>query len=378
MRASTSSEEMQVARVGGRVTIGDVAARAQVSVTTVSRVMNDRNGVSEATALHVRDVIEELGYESSLVARSLRNVRTHVIGVLVPGIEPYGAELLKGASLALQGGRYELVVYAGGMNGEDNWERRSLSRLGGTLTDGVILVAPTVEVVAGSHPIVAVDSRVGGSTLPTIDSENFEGARAATRHLLDLGHRRIGFLAGRPDLASARTREAGHRAALAEAGIDFDRQLVQVGNFTEETAEAPAHALLDLADRPTAIFAANDRSAIQVMRTAAERGLCVPEDLSVVGFDNIPESALTEPTLTTVDQSIQAMGAEAVRVLLELIERPEDHDPLDPVHVRLPTQLVVRRSTAPPVGAPSPATPAPAPGQATASPFRADEGAPQP
>jgi LacI family transcriptional regulator len=189
---------------------------------------------------------------------------------------------------------------------------------------------------------------VGGSKLPTIDAQNFEGAIAVTEHLIELGHRRIAFLAGRPDLESARRREAGYRAALQAAGIAFDPELVRVGGFTQETAEVPARELLTITDRPTAVFAANDLSAIQTMRTAVELGIEIPADLSVVGFDNIPESALTDPPLTTVDQSIQALGHEAVRTLVELIEHPERHDDADPIHITLPTKLVIRRSSAPP------------------------------
>ncbi|MGB3735084.1 MAG: LacI family DNA-binding transcriptional regulator [Ilumatobacter sp.] len=325
-----------------RVTIGDVAERAGVSIATVSRAVNQKYGVSPKTVDKVREVIDELGYESSLVARSLRNTRTNVIGILVPGIDPFGAELLKGAARAMQETDFELVVYAGGLHGESGWERRYLSRLSGTLTDGIILVAPTVLEVDATHPVVAVDPHLGASTVPSVDSQNFEGAQAATRHLLDLGHRRIGFLAGRSDLESARRREAGYRSALADAGVSFDPTLIQAGGFTEETSEVPALTLLSLADRPTAIFAANDLSAIQVLRTATQLGLSVPDDLSVVGFDNIPESAMTDPPLTTVDQSIQSLGEEAVRILVDLIERPDRAGRV--AHTTLPTSLVVRKS----------------------------------
>jgi LacI family transcriptional regulator len=331
-----------------RVTIGDVADRAGVSIATVSRVVNGRYGVATETHERVMAVIDDLGYESSLVARSLRSQRTNVIGILVADIEPFSAELLKGAARALHGSDFELVVYAAGQHDTEGWERRYLSRLAGTLTDGTILVTPTVIDVASNQPVVAVDPHVGGSSLPTIDSQNFEGARAMTEHLIDLGHRRIAFLAGRPDLESARRREAGYRAALDGAGIAFDPQLVLVGGFKEETAEAPARELLRRDPRPTAIFAANDQMAIQTMRTAAELGVRVPDDVSIAGFDNIPESALTSPPLTTVDQSIQALGHEAVRTLLSLIDDPDGNDPLHPIHITLPTELVIRSTTAPP------------------------------
>ena len=333
---------------GTRITIGDVAARAGVSIATVSRVVNERYGVAAETSVRVREVIEELGYESSLIARSLRSHRTNVIGILVPDIEPFSAELLKGAARALHHLAFELVVYSSGMPGREGWERRYLSRLAGTLADGIILVTPSVVEVRVDHPVVAVDPHVGGSTLPDRRRPELRGcAREATRHLLQLGHRRIGFLAGRRDLESARRREAGYRAALDEAGVAFDPALIAVGAFTQETAAAPARALLALIPRPTAIFAANDQSAIQVLRSATEAGLRVPEDLSVVGFDNIPESALTDPPLTTVDQSIQALGEEAVRLLADLIDHPERHGE-SPAHITLPTALVVRRSSAAP------------------------------
>jgi LacI family transcriptional regulator len=278
----------------------------------------------------------------------LRSQRTNVIGILVAEIEPFSAELLKGAAKALRGSQFELVVYAAGQHNTEGWEQRYLSRLSGTLTDGTILVTPTVVDVASNQPVVAVDPHVGGSTLATIDSQNFEGARKMTEHLLALGHRRIAFLAGRPDLESARRREAGYRAAIEAAGITFDPDMVRVGGFKEETAEAPARELLERVPRPTAIFAANDLSAIQTMRTASELGLRVPDHVSVAGFDNIPDSALTAPPLTTVDQSIQALGDAAVRTLLTLIDDPERNDPHHPIHITLPTELVVRSTTAPP------------------------------
>jgi LacI family transcriptional regulator len=331
-----------------RVTIEDVARQAGVSIATVSRVVNGRYGVSAETLQRVQAVIDEVGYESSLVARSLRSRRTNVIGILVSDIEPFSAELLKGAARALHGSEFEMVVYAAGQHNPEGWERRYVSRLNGTLTDGTILVTPTVIDVVSTQPVVAVDPHVGGSTLPIIDAQNFEGAKEMTEHLIRLGHRRIAFLAGRPDLESARRREAGYRAALADASIEFDPALVRVGGFKEETAEAPARELLLLDPRPTAIFAANDLSAIQTMRTAAALGIGVPDDVSVVGFDNIPESALTNPPLTTVDQSIQALGHEAVRTLLMLIEHPERRHTGDPIHITLPTKLVLRATAFPP------------------------------
>jgi LacI family transcriptional regulator len=325
------------------VTIGDVAAQAGVSIATVSKVINGRYGVAPATLERVQSVIDDLGYESSLVARSLRSRRTNVLGIVVADIEPFSAELLKGAGAAIRERGYELIVYSGSGHGKDNsgWERRYISRLGGTLTDGIILVTPTVVDVDDGTPLVAVDPHTGPSNLPSVHSDNLAGAITATRHLLELGHRRIGFLAGRPDLESARQREQGYCRALSDAGLPVDTNLIRVGDYDLEMSQEPARQLLTLDDRPTAIFAANDLSAMQTMHVARTLGLAIPRDVSVVGFDNIPESALIEPPLTTIDQSIQEMGRRAVELLIAVIEGETGLTQ----QVTLPTRLVVRQST---------------------------------
>jgi LacI family transcriptional regulator len=325
------------------VTIGDVAAQAGVSIATVSKVINGRYGVAPATLERVQSVIDELGYESSLVARSLRSRRTNVLGIVVADIEPFSAELLKGAGAAIRERGYELIVYSGSGHGKDNsgWERRYISRLGGTLTDGIILVTPTVVDVDDGTPLVAVDPHTGPSNLPSVHSDNLAGAITATRHLLELGHRRIGFLAGRPDLESARQREQGYCRALSDAGLPVDTNLIRVGDYDLEMSQEPARQLLTLDDRPTAIFAANDLSAMQTMHVARTLGLAIPRDVSVVGFDNIPESALIEPPLTTIDQSIQEMGRRAVELLIAVVEGETGLTQ----QVTLPTRLIVRQST---------------------------------
>lgn len=328
-----------------RVTITDVALAAGVSVATVSKVINSRYGVAAATSERVQQVIDDLGYESSLVARSLRSHRTNVIGILVAEFEPFSTEILKGTSRAIAGTGYELLAYSGGGRpGTDaGWERRYLSRLSGTLIDGAILVTPTVVETGGQVPVVAIDPHAGPAHMPTVDSDNFQGAVLATEHLLSLGHRRIGFLSGREDLESSRQREDGYRRALASAGVAVDESLVRVGDYRQESATGPARELLGLTQRPTAVFAANDLSAIGTMQAARELGLRVPDDVSVVGFDNVPESALTTPPLTTVSQPMQRMGSEAVTLLIQLMSGTEPSR----THVRLPVELVVRGSTAP-------------------------------
>lgn len=330
--------------MNARPTITDVARTAGVSVATVSKAINGRDGVSVATHAHVLRVVAELGYESSLVATSMRRGKTNVIGVLVAEFEPFALQLLRGVSAALDDTPYDVLAFAGTVSAGEHlgWERRSLSRLGGTLIDGAILVTPTTTPTRPTVPIVAVDPHTGPDGPATVAVHNHDGARAATEHLIALGHRRIGHLRGRTDLESAHQRERGYRAALDAAGIPFDPALIAEGGYRAASATAGSHALLDLDDRPTAVFAANDLSAIELIRVAGDRGLHVPDDLSVVGFDDIPEAASNVPQLTTVRQPLATMGAEAVRILLGMLDGGE------PEHVRLPAELITRGSTSAP------------------------------
>ncbi|KQO64526.1 LacI family DNA-binding transcriptional regulator [Curtobacterium sp. Leaf261] len=327
------------------MTISDVARTAGVSVPTVSKVMNGRDGVAPATAARVHEVIEALGYETSLVARSLRRSRTGVIGILVTEFEPFSTEILTGISAAAIESGYELLAYAGLVVGEarQGWERRSLSRLAGTLIDGAIIVTPTTLMADTAVPVVSIDPHTGPEGHAAIDADNVAGARAATDHLLALGHRRIAHVRGRVDLASSEERRQGYRASLAAAGITADPALEPVGGYQTALSAEVARALLSGPDRPTAVFAANDGSALGVLQAARQLGLRVPDDLSVVGFDDVPQALAATPPLTTVSQPLQDLGAQAFGMLLGLLEGREV-----PNHVRLPATLVVRGSTAPP------------------------------
>ncbi len=324
-----------------RVKMSDVAAKAGVSVATVSKVVNGRYGVAKDTVALVQAVIADMGYESNLIAASMRSHRTNVLGILVPDFEPFSAELLKGAALGSHGSGYELLSHSGG--DQHGWERRSLSRLGGTLIDGAVLVTPTVLDARNVVPAVAVDPHFGPASMPTIDADSYSGAEQATKYLIALGHRRIAFLGGRSELDSAHLREAGYRNAMEEAGLRVDPVLVRESRYAPDRAAEITRDLLELPDRPTAIFAANDVTAIRAMEVAHEYGLTVPEDISIVGFDDIPEATLAVPMLTTVRQPMQAMGRAAMEMLLDIIRGKERE-----THVRMSTELVVRASTAPP------------------------------
>jgi LacI family transcriptional regulator len=321
-----------------------VAAEAGVSISTVSKVINGRDGIASETVEHVTGVIARLGFEPSLVARSLRNQRTNVIGVLVVEFGPFSTEVLKGAADAIRATGYELVAYSAGGRADEHvgWERRYLSRVMGTLVDGAVLVTPTVTDVQYDGPIVAVDPHTGPSSLPVVIADNLQGGRLAIDHLLGLGHRRIGMVTGRPDLISAQLREQGYREAHAAAGVPVDESLLRAGLYDPAHAREAARQLLALDDPPTAIFAANDLSALATLEVAAQLGVEVPARLSVMGFDDIPESALAVPPLTTVAQPIRRMGHDAIVMLLRLLAG----ETLSETRETLETTLVRRGSTA--------------------------------
>lgn len=324
------------------LTVREVAERAGVSVATVSKVLNDRYGVSPATQAKVRAVIED---HDGTLGPSLRNYRAKTLAILVPDLEPFCTELLRGAADAIRGSGYELLVHSsGGLAGSRaGWERRYLSRPSGGPVDGAVLVTPSLAEVRFGLPLVAVDPHTGPSAVPTVDADNVTGARCAVEHLIALGHRRIGMITGRSGLRSAQQREQGYRDALARAGIRIDPSLLAEGGYATVPAAEAARRLLHRARRPTAVFAANDLSALAVLDVADELGLAVPGELSVVGFDDIPEAAQAIPALTTVEQPIREMGRVAAQVLLNLIR---EHAVM-PQHT-LATRLVVRGSTGAP------------------------------
>lgn len=325
----------------GRVKLADVAARAGVSVATVSKVVNSRYGVAKETILMVEGIIAEMGYVGNLGASGLRSKSTNVVGILVADFEPYSAELIKGAAKATRNTKYDVLAYAGGEAPE--WERRSLARLGGTLIDAAVVVTPTALATSISVPVVAVDPHYGPNWLPTIDCDSFAGAQSATQHLIALGHTRIAFLGGRKELDSSQLREAGFRDAMCSAGIPVAEELVRDSRYDPDVAFVVCGELLALPEPPTAIFAANDVTAMSAISAAHARGLNVPDDLSVVGFDDIPDATLSSPPLTTVRQPLQAMGEAAMRMVLDILE---GKDPVQ--HIRMDTEFIVRASTAPP------------------------------
>jgi LacI family transcriptional regulator len=326
------------------ITIRDVAQAAGVSISTVSRVLNDKDDVASETYEKVQAVIQELGYTSSLAARSMRSRRTNVIGLIVPDVEDsFSIQVMKGVNRAMFELDYDLLIYTSGSvkkRSAADRERHFVSLLNGSITDGIIIVTPAATSFSTAAPVVAVDPNKQSPDCPAITAANHEGTAAAMQYLIGLGHKRIGFIGGRTDLQCAHQRFQGYTDSLERAGLISDPDLIAVGDFSAETGRDCARRLLSLSQPPTAIFAANDQSAIGTIEAARDMGLRVPEDLSVVGFDNIPEAAYLHPGLTTVDQFIDRMGYAATEMLIRLIEG----ESLDNHLYDLPTELVVRDS----------------------------------
>ena len=325
-------------------TIRDVAKAAGVSVSTVSRVLNDKDDVAPETYRKVQTVIKELGYASNLAAKSMRSRSTNVIGLIIPDVvDPFSIQIIKGVNQAIADLDYDLIVYTGGdirKESSAEHERRYVSLLGSSITDGVIVVTPAATSFSTASPVVVIDPNNVTPACPAVIATNRAGALAAIEYLTSLGHRRIGFIGGRPELQSAVRRLLGYKDGLRQAGIPLDPDLIQAGDYSRPTGGACAQRLLSLPDPPTAIFAANDQSAIGAIQAIHQAGLGIPDDVSVVGFDNIPEASYIHPGLTTVDQFIEELGCVATEMLLNLI----DGESLESNVYKIPTQLVVRDS----------------------------------
>ncbi len=330
------------------VTIHDVARAAGVSVSTVSRVLNDKDDVAPETYQRVQGIISDLGYTSSLAARSMRSRRTNVIGLILPDVEDsFTIEIMRGVNRAIMELDYDLIAYTSGSIKRHSSAKREqyyVSLLNGSITDGVIIVAPAATSFSTAAPVVVIDPNNDCPDCLAVMATNHAGAVEAMEYLIQLGHTRIGFISGRPDLQSARQRLQGYKDALHRANITLDPDLMQVGDFTAETGRECALRLLSLPEPPTAIFAANDQSAFSAIEAACEAGLRVPHDLSVVGFDNIPEAAYFNPALTTVDQFMVKMGYVATEMLIGLAQGQTLESNLH----KTPTRLMVRDSCQPP------------------------------
>ncbi len=332
------------------VTIADVAKLAQVSKMSVSRVLNGQAGVSESTRQRIMEAVEHLGYVPNPGIRPHAN-STKMIALLITDITTtYMGEIVRGVSGAAERLNYGLMLYTQGNVRSMNHAERTkyyLSLLNNTMVDGVLMVVPLdYEVIVKDlkeHDLtyVIIDHHNGTGNEPSVTATNRKGVLDAMRHLLALGHRRIGFITGRMDIACSTDRLQGYRDGLAEVGLPFEPELVREGDFSQPTGFRQAQALLQLPERPTAIIASNDLMAFGTMDAAKAAGLQVGHDLSVIGFDDVYMASQVYPPLTTIRQPMSDMGEAAFEMLVALLEGRT----MLTVRRELPTELIIREST---------------------------------
>ena len=332
------------------VTLADVAAQAGVSKMTVSKVINRKPGLKDSTRERVMEVVEQLGYTVHASARALAGGRTETLGVLVPSLySQYLSEIIRGVDrTALKAGMELLISTTRRSSGP-----RNTGRLAQGLVDGLLIVLPdplalderTLRSLPLPVVIIAPNTEEADHLpmFPTVDADHYTGARLAMDHLLSLGHRRIGLISANGRMSHSLKRVSGYREGLLTAGIPLDPELEVEGDFTQKAGFDAARTLLNLPVPPTAIFAVNDVSAFGAIEAIKDHGLRVPEDISVIGFDDIPQASQVYPPLTTIRQPLLEMGAAGTRLLLALIQGVEA------VTDRLivPTELIVRSSTGP-------------------------------
>ncbi len=331
------------------VTILDVAREASVSYSTVSRVLNNIDVVKEETRERVLQAADCLGYVANRSARSLAGGVSGIIGLLVRDLgTSYIGEIVRGIDEEIAYSHYDLMLYT--THQQRIKESTYVTMLTRGMADGLIMVLPRdpQAYLDSLHeyqfPYILVDHQGLGGTEAAVGTTNWQGAFEATEYLIQLGHHRIGFIMGTPTMGCSKDRLVGHRAALEKHRIAFDSALVYEGDFFQPAGYAGATALLNLPEPPTAIFASNDVMAFGAMDAIRERGMHIPKDISLIGFDDIPQTAITHPPLTTVHQPLFEMGRMATKILVEYIANPN----LPTRRVELPTKLVIRESCSTP------------------------------
>jgi LacI family transcriptional regulator len=329
-----------------RITLAIIAAEAGVSLPTVSKVVNRRPDVAAATRAKVERLLDEHHY---LRVGTRRQRRSGLIDLVFNGLDsPWAVEILRGVEE--WGASNETGVAVSAVRHGNARPASWTSTLASHETDGVILVTSELtqeqleQLRSGGIPLVVVDPvNPPPPELASVGATNWAGGLAATEHLISFGHRRIAAIAGPEDYLCSRARIDGYRSALERAGLEFDPSLVRHGDFYHEGGFRRGVELLDLAERPTAIFAGSDQQALGVYEAARQHGLQVPQDLSVVGFDDLPVARWVSPPLTTVRQPLAEMGRTAAQMLGEIIE----DRPLRSRRVELSTELIMRESTGP-------------------------------
>jgi LacI family transcriptional regulator len=332
-----------------KITIVEVAKKARVSLGTVSRVINNDAHVSPETRERVSSIIQDMGYVANRQARGLKGMKTNVIGVLVPDLATsYTGEILHGIDSELALNQFELMLFT--THRAAIKEANYVANMVQGMVDGLLLLLPRTPsnyigtLDQNQFPFVLIDHQGMGNPCSAVGATNWQGGYNATEYLIKLGHKRIGFITGSMDLGCAEDRLKGYRSALRTHHIPEDEVLVYEGDFLQMDGYTGASALLELAEPPTAIFASNDVMAMGVMDAVRNRNLRIPDDISVVGFDNIQQSAMVYPPLTTIQQPLEQMGRVATQMLLNILKNPKNKVG----RIELPTELIIRSSTSAP------------------------------
>lgn len=338
----------------GQITIQKVAARAGVSKQTVSRVINNHPDVSDVTRKHVQQVIDKLGYHPSAVARSLTKQRTHTIAVVTAGLNLVGpSNVLNGITLKAEELGYSLLIknLAGFRVNDYQGLIRFLNEM---RVEGVAWACPDIDhyrreevekISSLPVPVVFQGSAPIKNTL-SVTVDNYAGGCLATQHLIDQGFRKIAHISGPLNFADAEARKKGWADALKKAGMNPLKVHWAEGDWSASSGATAASALLDAYPEMDAIFAANDQMAIGAMQAIRDRGLRIPDDIALIGFDNIPESGYSTPSLTTMSQDFELMGAKTIELLVSAINAQRNGKGLSSVKpVGLKVDLVVRNST---------------------------------
>jgi LacI family transcriptional regulator len=327
------------------ITIRDVARRAGVSISTVSRVLNDSCSVNEEKRQQVLEAAQALGYSPNPAARSLLGKRTGGIGVILPFVgAEFFSDFLTGLDEAAQANDFFLVISTSHRNAD---EFRAAIHAMNKRVDGMIVMAPELSgdaarVAVNDSPLVFVNTYVDNNSVHVINFDNAGGSYDLTKHLLSSGYRDIAIIKGPSGALDASERLKGYRAAMAEAGIEDTDSLEYPGEYTQEAGYLATLSMLQTAEpRPDAIICANDYCAMGALRALNENGIAIPDEVAVAGFDGITSGQYVQPALTTVKVPMHAIGARAVRRLMQLLE---GHDEM-PRQEIVPVSLVLRAST---------------------------------